>query len=137
MDENKIKILVAEDDPEMCKELRELLLEEGYYVDVVHNGLDAIVFSMKNNYKVILLDMKMPKVSGYEVLKEIKRKKPYVKIIVLTGSAMKESFLPGSEITDRERKYKMKQLRSADFFMSKPFNVVTLLETVAGFVHNE
>jgi two-component system response regulator PilR (NtrC family) len=110
-------ILIADDDPELGDMLRDDLLEYGYNVRVVDNGLDAIAQLKKNQYKLAIVDIRMPKVDGFGVLKFIKEEMPAVKIIMLTAYA-------------DLRHAVMSQNGGADEFMTKPYNIEVMHFTI-------
>lgn len=82
-----IKILVADDDQGLCYLLSEQLTPKGYLVDAVYDGREAKSRISKNNYDVILLDLKMNIVSGEEVLKYVKEFYPALPVIILSGES--------------------------------------------------
>jgi|GEM_PF-612078 len=127
----KTRILLVEDDQEMCEELLPILEDHGYLVEVVHEGKSAIAFLEKNRYGMLLLDLKMPGINGYEVLKYAKKLHPEVKIVVVSGSPLQpgadkpeEQIFPGTAGYDRL----ISQL--ADGFVNKPFEVETILAKI-------
>lgn len=75
MDENKIKVLIAEDDVFISEMYSVKLSASGFDVSVVENGEEALKKIESNDYDVILLDIVMPKVDGWEVLDKIKTDK--------------------------------------------------------------
>ena len=83
------KILVAEDDKFNQELIKEIFKKWGIEIDVVSNGLEAIEKAKQNRYDVIFLDINMPKMSGVDALKEIK-KFSTSPVIALTANAFKE-----------------------------------------------
>jgi len=67
------KILIVDDDQDLCDELSEVLSDNGYLVETASNGMDGQACIKKNRYHVILLDYRMPGLSGVDVLKFIKK----------------------------------------------------------------
>lgn len=83
------KILIVDDDPVLREELREFL--DGYEVEVASNGEEALgYFKRAHSFGLVLLDVRMPGKSGLDVLGEIKKSDPRVKIIILTGHSSKD-----------------------------------------------
>lgn len=109
-----MKVLIAEDDENMCKILRLYLEKEGYQADIVNNGEDAVAYFESNRADLMLLDWMMPKKSGIEVCKEIRLMKVPVKIIMLTAKAETSSELRGL-------------VNGADDYIRKPFDMNILL----------
>ncbi len=66
------KLLIADDDKEIVDIMRSRLLREGYEVCVAYDGEEALIKAKEDNPDVILLDLTMPKLNGFEVLKEIR-----------------------------------------------------------------
>jgi len=83
------KILVAEDDKFNQELIKEIFKKWGIEIDVVSNGLEAVEKAKQNRYDVIFLDINMPKMSGVDALKEIK-KFSTSPVIALTANAFKE-----------------------------------------------
>jgi len=115
--EQKITILVAEDDQEVSQTLVGHLKEEGYDVATAFDGEKALAEISKKNYDVVILDLKMPKVTGFEILRIIKQKCPNTKVIILTAYAD----FKNTEICKR---------LGADHVLSKPFDLEMLFWTI-------
>jgi len=79
------KILVIEDDKKMRDGLVEILANEGYNVESAENGQVGLEKIKKNEFDVVLTDLIMPVMGGMEVLMEIKRIKPGINVIIITG----------------------------------------------------
>ncbi|KUO63745.1 Fis family transcriptional regulator [bacterium BRH_c32] len=84
---NKYTILIADDDENLCYLLKEELVNEGYIVDIVYDGKDAIEAIKKKNFDVVLLDLEMKEVSGEQVLKFVQENHPDLQVIVLTAKS--------------------------------------------------
>jgi len=79
-------LLVVDDDPTICKILTKILAEDGHSVDFAYNGKHAIELISKNEYDIIVSDVKMPgDLDGMELLNEIKNIQPDTDVIVITG----------------------------------------------------
>lgn len=78
------KILVIEDELMTAKAVKEALELNEMEVEIAEDGIKGLDLIKKNDYDLILLDLKMPKLSGEEVLKEIKKIRPYVFVIIYT-----------------------------------------------------
>ena len=112
------RILLIEDDRELYEEISEILKDEGYSVDITHDGSEAEMRIESGTYDVILLDLKIPGTNGYEVLKSIRKITPSVKVIIVTGSLSADE--AGPDI-----------LNAADAVISKPFDIKTLLHKIS------
>jgi DNA-binding response OmpR family regulator len=73
---SKLSILIAEDDGEVAESLKNILSEKGIEVTLAHDGEEAISKLGEKNFDVVILDLKLPKVSGFEILGFIKTNFP-------------------------------------------------------------
>ena len=80
-------ILLAEDDRQTAGYVKEALELECMKVDVAYDGQMGLEKFKERNYDLILLDLEMPKMSGEELLREIRKDNPYIDIIVYTNYA--------------------------------------------------
>ncbi len=80
-----VKILIVDDDEDICTTLSEILEEEGYEVEYVTSGSNAISKIERNNYDIIITDLIMPRISGMDLLSYIKRDKPDTEVIMITA----------------------------------------------------
>lgn len=80
-----IKILVVDDDTDYNLYLTKFLSDEGYQVKGITTPMDAIPTLEQEKFHIVILDLKMPRISGTELLKEIKSKFSNICVIVLTG----------------------------------------------------
>jgi DNA-binding NtrC family response regulator len=85
MTPKKIQILLVDDEVEFTGNLARVLDRRGFEVETVGDGLSALSLVAKKHYKVVVLDVKMPGMSGLQVLSEVKRFAPSVQVILLTG----------------------------------------------------
>ena len=113
----KRKILVVDDEDALRTVLSAELNSEGYEVGTAADGMEAVNELQKIKYDLILLDIKMPNMNGFEVLKVIKEKHSGTKVIMLTGFA------------DLKNAIESKKLGAEDF-VSKPYDLVDLLTTI-------
>ena len=78
-------ILVADDDEALCANMQEVLSDKGYRVSVAYDGNMAVEQAEKNNFDIMLLDMKLPALNGLETYLAIRAFRPNVVAIVITG----------------------------------------------------
>ncbi len=83
-------ILIAEDDPFLSKIMKNRLIEEGFSIDHALDGEMALQMMAKKGYCLLLLDLIMPNMNGFEVLEELKKKKIKIPVLVFTNLAQKE-----------------------------------------------
>jgi DNA-binding response OmpR family regulator len=113
---NGNKILVVEDDPNLLETLRYNLRQEHYEVVTASDGEQAIEVTRKERPELIVLDIMLPKISGFEVCR-ILRKEMTVPILMLTAKADETDKVVGLEI-------------GADDYMTKPFSIREFLARV-------
>lgn len=113
----KRKILVVDDEDALRTVLSAELNSEGYDVGTAADGSEALAELQKDKFDLVLLDIKMPNMNGFEVLKVIKEKHQGTKVIMLTGFA------------DLKNAIESKKLGAEDF-VSKPYDLVDLLTTI-------
>ena len=116
MENDECKILVVDDKVKNVQVLVSLLTEKGYNVEYALNGTDALQFVDSENFDLILLDIMMPGMDGFEVCKRIKKdeSKREIPIIFLTAK------------TDIDSIQKAFKYGGVDY-VSKPFSIVELL----------
>jgi CheY-like chemotaxis protein len=125
----KKRILITDDDAEMRAEIAAILKDEGYEVRTAGDGRAALKLIEKQKFDLLLLDLKMPVMTGFEVLKKLDadKIKIKVKVIVLTGSIIGSS-LPDQKDMSFEEKGRI--LKLADAVMNKPFDIARLVEKI-------
>jgi DNA-binding response OmpR family regulator len=111
------RILVVEDDPAVQKALKRLFETEGYVVEVQANGKSALESFQAAPPAVIILDLRLPKLSGSEVCKEVKAQAPTLPIIILSAT---------SDVSDKVLLLEL----GADDYVTKPFSPRELLARV-------
>ncbi len=89
------KLLIVDDEAKVRKYLSSLMENRGYLVDTAHDGTSALEMVKKTDFDVVLLDVLMPGLDGLAVLQEIKRFKPLMEVIMLTGNASVEAGVEG------------------------------------------
>lgn len=85
MDQKNCDILIIDDDPDILKACAIMLRMRLYNVDTARNGYDAKNCLAEKNYNVVLTDLKMPNISGMDLLKDIKSKSPETEVILFTA----------------------------------------------------
>lgn len=118
------KILVIEDEHSLRKDIMEMLSFEGYALVGAENGLVGIQEARKHLPDLIICDIMMPELDGYDVLDELRRdpQTAAIPFIFLTAR------------TDKiDRRHGMEQ--GADDYLTKPFSVGDLLNTILSLIH--
>ncbi len=116
-----LSILVAEDEEINFLFLKETLNQAGADVDWAKNGQEAINLAKENNYDLVLMDMKMPVVDGYEATKKIKEFNATVPIIAQTAYALPDERQLGYEA-------------GCDDYLSKPIDPINLIRLIQRFL---
>jgi len=92
------KILVIEDEDQVRQSYYDMLNFFGYHVDSVSNGQEGMARITKKDYDIVVTDLNMPQMNGIDVLKYIKKKKPYIEVIVITGYATLENAIEAMKV---------------------------------------
>ncbi len=112
--ENKLRILLCEDDENLGTLTREYLEDKGYRAELFADGESGYRAFLKGKYDICLLDVMMPKKDGFQLAQEIRTVNTDVPIIFLTAKALKEDILEGFKI-------------GADDYITKPFSMEELV----------
>lgn len=110
-------ILVAEDDPAIRTGVSDLLSLEGYAVETASDGAEALEKYRAHRPDLVLLDVMMPKMSGYDVCREIRRSDPATPVLMLTAKGAEVDRVVGLEL-------------GADDYIVKPFGMAELIARV-------
>jgi len=101
-------ILIIDDDKDLCELLRDYLTPEGFIVESVHNGLEGAERAVAGEYSLVVLDVMLPGINGFEALRRIRAASP-VPVLMLTARGEDVDRIVGLEI-------------GADDYLPKPFN---------------
>ena len=110
---DKIKILIVEDDPEINHLISHALSREGFAVESVYNGKEAILKQSVNSYQLVILDLMIPLVDGYEVLRKI-REKAKIPVLILSAKSEESDKIIGLGLGSRRLYDKTLQCRRID-----------------------
>ena len=112
------RILVVEDNSALAEGIEYNLKLEGYEVRIAESGTDAIPMAESWDPELVILDLMLPGVDGYQVLKSVRSSGSHIPVIILSARG---------EEADKVRGFRL----DADQYVTKPFGVVELLERVA------
>jgi CheY-like chemotaxis protein/predicted regulator of Ras-like GTPase activity (Roadblock/LC7/MglB family) len=118
------RILLVDDEPNVVKSCARMLELEGFAVEGVTGGREALDLYRRESFDLVLTDLKMPDVDGLEVLTAIKRLNPNASVVIFTAYGTKESVVEALRLGARE-------------FLEKPLDTKTLIATVRRILDQE
>ena len=110
------KILLIDDDTDLCELLRDYLAPEGFAVETIHNGLDGVERALSGEHVLVILDVMLPGINGFEALRRI-RTSSRIPVLMLTARGDDVDRIVGLEI-------------GADDYLPKPFNPRELIARI-------
>lgn len=119
-----MRILVIEDEKKVASFIKKGLEEEHYAVDVAHDGEEGLYLAETSDYDLVILDLMIPKIHGWEVLKRIRAKRNKVSILVLTARDSVEDKVKGLD-------------SGCDDYLTKPFAFAELLARIRALLRRE
>jgi len=117
-------VLVIEDEPQMRSMLADNLEFEGYRVTAVASGEEALQAVAARHYALLLVDVMLPGISGFEVCRQLRARGSHVPIVMLTARTHEQDRVHGLDL-------------GADDYVSKPFSVSELLARVRALVRRD
>lgn len=115
-----MRILIVEDEPDLCKGLARALREEGYAVDAADNGEDGLFNAVSTEYDAVVLDVMLPRLDGWEVLSRLRKKKK-TPVLMLTARDQSRDRVRGLDT-------------GADDYLVKPFDLDELLARLRALI---
>ena len=112
-----MQILVVEDERPLSNAIKKILEQKGYFVDAVYDGEEAVAYARAMSYNLIILDVMLPKLDGFEVVSALRRSAVNTPILMLTARAATSDKVQGLNT-------------GADDYMTKPFDTDELLARV-------
>ena len=103
-----MKLLYAEDEPAMAEAVTDILEYHNFTVDTVYDGAEALAYAREEHYDGIILDVMMPKMDGFSVLRELREAGDRTPVLLLTAKAEVEDRIAGLDL-------------GADDYLPKPF----------------
>jgi DNA-binding response OmpR family regulator len=98
MPDEGLRVLIVDDEEELVSAIRERLQLRGFRASGVTSGAAALAYLRDNSCDVVLLDVKMPDLSGLDVLQRIKQEHPRVAVLMLTGHGSKRDAEEGTRL---------------------------------------
>lgn len=116
-------ILVVDDSPVVVEAVRDALIKDGYSVLAAADGIEALDIVKQNHVDLILLDIDMPRMNGYQLCKLLKRDKKFreIPVVMLTAKS-----------SDADRMWGVKA--GTDEYLTKPFNYAKVKELMGRFL---
>ena len=115
------KILLVEDEKSLAVGLKFNLVEEGYLVEWAKDGREAVNLFESENFDMIILDIMLPYINGFEIAEIVRKANPQMPILMLTAKTSKGDMVKGLEL-------------GADDYITKPFHLKELLLRVKGML---
>jgi DNA-binding response OmpR family regulator len=109
-----MRVLVVEDERRMAAALQRGLQAEGFAVDLAHDGEDGLHLARQGEYDVVVLDIMLPRISGYNVCKQLRAEENWVPILMLSAKDGEYDMADGLDL-------------GADDYLTKPFSYVVLV----------
>lgn len=117
--ESKNTVIVVEDDKDINELIAYNLRKEGFYVEQIYDGLTAREKLNSGNFGIVILDLMLPGIDGFDLCKEFKENENYSRAFFVIVSAR-----------DHAQDKLYAHILGADFYFTKPFNVGALVSTV-------
>lgn len=115
--EIKMRILLAEDELALSRVIVKILEKNNYSTDAVYNGEDALAYIENGNYDAIILDVMMPKMDGFEVLRRVRGQGIHTPILILSAKTEIDDKVMGLDL-------------GANDYLAKPFDTKELLARI-------
>ncbi|MDL2214101.1 response regulator transcription factor [Clostridia bacterium OttesenSCG-928-O13] len=112
-----MKVLIVEDERGLASALEKIMREQHYMTDVVHDGQDGLAYAQSGQYDLVLLDVMLPGLSGFEVARRLRAEKSKTPVLMLTARDAVPDKVKGLDA-------------GADDYMTKPFSTEELLARV-------
>ena len=117
-----VSILAVDDEQNLLELLITVLGKRGFKVKTALNGLEALKLLDQESFQLALLDMKMGPLNGVQLLKEIKDRRPVIKVIMMTAYPTSETRMKASE-------------NGASAYLTKPVDLQKLVDTINSLTH--
>ena len=109
-----MQVLIVEDDKPLAQALAQILTDNGYSVDTVHDGADGLAYAQSGIYDVVVLDLMLPKMNGFDVVAQLRRDRIATPVLLLTARDTVPDKIQGLD-------------SGADDYMTKPFSPAELM----------
>ncbi len=123
MNDKGAKILTVDDDPGMCQFISDVLSGEGFSVTTLDNSLEALKIIRKEEFDVLITDLRMHGLKGLDLLEEAQKRAPLMPVIIITAFGTIESAIRAMKL-------------GAYDYITKPFKMEELILTVQKAIEN-
>lgn len=119
-----MKILIVEDEKLLADSLKEMLERKGFQVEVAYDGETGSEYALLGIYDLLILDVMMPKLNGFEVASQVRAKRCATPILMLTARSSLEDRIQGLNA-------------GADYYLTKPFDSRELLACINALLRRQ
>jgi two-component system OmpR family response regulator len=116
-----VRVLLVEDEPNLAETVRRGLSGQGFAVDVARNGVDGLWLATENAFDVIVLDIMLPQLNGYAVLRKLREQKVWTPVLMLTAKDGEYDQTDAFEL-------------GADDYLTKPFSFIVLVARMRALI---
>jgi DNA-binding response OmpR family regulator len=116
-----VRVLIVDDERPLAETIRRGLTDEGFVVEVAHNGQDALWAATEKRFDAIVLDIMLPRGNGYQVLTELRRREIWTPVLMLTA---KDGDYDQTDAFDL----------GADDYLTKPFSFIVLVARLRALI---
>lgn len=119
-----MKILIVEDEVLLANSIKALLKNKGFQVECVYNGEDGAEYALTGIYDLLILDVMMPKMNGYEVARQVRAQRCGTPILMLTAKSSLDDRIEGLNA-------------GADYYLAKPFDTRELMACINALLRRQ
>lgn len=119
-----MRVLIVEDEKHLAEALGQILTEQHYQTDVVYDGADGLDYALSGQYDAMILDVMLPKLDGFEVVRRLRSARSPLPILMLTAKDEVSDKIGGLDA-------------GADDYMTKPFDAGELLARVRALTRRQ
>jgi DNA-binding response OmpR family regulator len=112
-----MRILIIEDEESLARNISDILIKEGYLTEIASDGEQGLQKGLNQDFNLLILDILLPKLNGYEVLRELRRNKIKTPVLILTIKNSVDDRVQGLD-------------SGADDYLIKPFAIAELLARI-------
>ena len=114
--QRQLSLLLVDDDAELCSMMHEFFAQEGHHLDCVYNGREGLAAALNGAYDLVILDVMLPVIDGFELLQRLRRRRD-LPVIMLTARVQQQDRIRGLDT-------------GADDYLPKPFDPDELLARI-------